>query len=103
MVFLIIPTIKRNTLTFSASAELSSRLRSDFKISYANTNQNTAQEGSRAFEGNNAYAMAIQSPVNIPLSELRDYTNPFYDINGYWGSYNSVNPYYIFESIRQQW
>ena len=86
---------KRNTLTFSASAELSSRLRSDFKISYANTNQNTAQEGSRAFEGNNAYAMALQSPVNIPLSELRDYTNPFYDINGYWGSYNSVNPYYI--------
>jgi TonB-linked SusC/RagA family outer membrane protein len=86
---------KRNTLTFSASAELSSRLKSDFKISYANTNQNTAQEGSRAFEGNNAYAMAIQSPVNIPLSELRDYNSPFHDINGYWGSYNSVNPYYI--------
>ena len=57
--------------------------------------RNTAQEGSRAFEGNNAYAMAVQSPVNIPFGELRDYNSPFHDINGYWGSYSSVNPYYI--------
>ncbi|MCB4807742.1 SusC/RagA family TonB-linked outer membrane protein [Tamlana sp. 62-3] len=86
---------KRNNLTFKASAQLSPKLRSDFKISYANVKQNTAQEGSRAFEGNNAYAMAVQSPVNIPFNELRDYTSPFHDINGYWGSYSSVNPYYI--------
>ncbi|KJD31002.1 hypothetical protein PK35_16890, partial [Tamlana nanhaiensis] len=86
---------KRNNLTFKASAQLSPKLRSDFKVSYANVKQNTAQEGSRAFEGNNAYAMAIQSPVNIPFNELRDYTSPFHDINGYWGSYSSVNPYYI--------
>jgi len=86
---------KRNNLTFNASAKLSDKLRSDFKVSYANTRQNTAQEGSRAFEGNNAYAMAVQSPVNIPFTELRDYTSPFHDINGYWGSYSSVNPYYI--------
>ena len=85
----------RNTVTFNASAKLSERLKSDFKISYANTAQNTAQEGSRAFEGNNAYAMAVQSPVNIPFGELRDYKSPFHDINGYWGSYSSVNPYYI--------
>ena len=86
---------KRNTFTLSSSAKFSNKLKSDFKISYANVDQNTAQEGSRSFEGNNAYAMAIQSPVNIPLSELRDYNSPFHDIDGYWGSYNSVNPYYI--------
>ena len=86
---------KRNTVNFRATAKLSDRLKSDFKISYANTNQNTAQEGSRAFEGNNAYSMAIQSPVNIPFGELRDYNSPFHDINGYWGSYSSVNPYFI--------
>ncbi|ULC60230.1 SusC/RagA family TonB-linked outer membrane protein [Flaviramulus sp. BrNp1-15] len=86
---------KRNNITFNASAKLSDRLKSDFKVSYANVKQNTAQEGSRAFEGNNAYAMAIQSPVNIPFTELRDYTSPFHDINGYWGSYSSVNPYFI--------
>ena len=86
---------KRNNLSFSATAKLSDKLKSDFKISYANVKQNTAQEGSRAFEGNNAYAMVIQSPVNIPFTELRDYKSPFHDTNGYWGSYSSVNPYYI--------
>ena len=86
---------KRNNLSFNASAKLSDKLRSDFKVSYANVRQNTAQEGSRAFEGNNAYAMVVQSPVNIPITELRDYKSPFHDINGYWGSYSSVNPYYI--------
>lgn len=86
---------KRNTVTLNASAQLSEKLKSDFKISYANTNQNTAQEGSRAFEGNNAYAMVVQSPINIPFGELRDYNSPFHDIDGYWGSYSSVNPYYI--------
>ncbi|WP_179348451.1 SusC/RagA family TonB-linked outer membrane protein [Winogradskyella pacifica] len=86
---------KRNNFTFNSSAKLSDKLQSAFKVSYANVRQNTAQEGSRAFEGNNAYAMALQSPINIPLSELRDYTSPFHDTDGYWGSYSSVNPYYI--------
>lgn len=86
---------KRNNITFNASAQLSEKLKSDFKVSYANIRQNTVQEGSRAFEGNNAYAMAVQSPVNIPFTELRDYNSPFHDIDGYWGSYSSVNPYYI--------
>ncbi len=85
----------RNNITFNASANLSEKLRSDFKVSYANVRQNTVQEGSRAFEGNNAYAMAVQSPINIPFTELRDYNSPFHDIDGYWGSYSSVNPYYI--------
>lgn len=86
---------KRNTVTLNASADLSKKLSSNFKVSYARVDQNTAQEGSRAFEGNNPYAMVVQSPVNIPFGELRDYNSPFHDINGYWGSYSSVNPYYI--------
>ena len=86
---------QRNTFTASANAQLSERLKANFKISYANTGQNTAQEGARAFEGNNAYSMVLQSPGNIPFGELRDYTSPFHDINGYWGSYSSVNPYFI--------
>lgn len=85
----------RNTFNFNASAKLTEKLQSSFKISYADVKQNTAQEGSRAFEGNNAYAMVLQSPITIPFGELRDYNSPFHDINGYWGSYSSVNPYYI--------
>lgn len=86
---------KRNNFSFNSTAKLSEKLSSTFKFSYANIVQNTTQEGSRAFEGNNAYAMVIQSPITIPFNELRDYTSPFHGIDGYWGSYSSVNPYYI--------
>ena len=86
---------KRNTVTLNATAKLSEKLRSDFKLTYANVNQNTAQEGSRPFDGNNAYSSVIQSPINIPIGELRDYKNPYHGVDGYWGSYNSTNPYFI--------
>jgi TonB-linked SusC/RagA family outer membrane protein len=85
---------KRNTLNFKASAKLSPKLTSDFGINYSMINTNTAQEGYRPFEGQNSYANVIQTPVNIPFNELRDYKNPFHDLNGYYGSY-STNPYFI--------
>ena len=84
----------RNNLTLNASAELTSKLSSSFSISYANIDQNTAQEGARAFEGANAYANAIQGPVNIPYNELRDYKNPYHGFEGFYGSY-TVNPYLV--------
>jgi len=85
---------KRNTFKFAASAKLSKRLTSDFSISYAIVDQNTAQEGQRPFEGQNAYANALQAPVNIPYTELRDYTSPFHSFTGFYGSY-TVNPYFV--------
>lgn len=84
----------RNTFKVAASAKLSERLTSDFSINYSLVDQNTVQEGYRPFEGQNAYANAIQAPVNIPYSELRDYNNPFHSFTGYYGSY-TANPYFI--------
>jgi len=84
----------RNTLKFGSSAKLGDRLRSDFSLSYSLVDESTTSEGYRPFEGQNAYANALQAPVNIPYSELRDYTNPFHSFTGYYGSY-SVNPYFI--------
>lgn len=92
----------RNAINLNASAQVLKNLKSDFKVSYANVAQNTSLEGSRAFEGLNAYSQVVQMPVNIPVSELRDYKSPFHDINGYWGSYNSVNPYYILNEYGNQ-
>ena len=85
---------KRNNLTFNASAQISKKLSSEFGFNYSLVNTNTAQEGYRPFDGQNAYANAIQAAVNIPYTELRDYNSPFHDLNGYYGSY-STNPYYI--------
>ncbi|MCB9327547.1 MAG: SusC/RagA family TonB-linked outer membrane protein [Lewinellaceae bacterium] len=84
----------RNNFNFKASADISSKFRSGFNISYAIIDQNTAQEGSRAFEGQNPYASAVQAPVNIPYNELKDYTNKFHSFDGYYGSY-AINPYFI--------
>lgn len=92
---------KRNTLTFNAGAQLTSRLKSNFSLTYANVVQNTALEGARAFEGYNAYATALQSPNNIPFNELRDYTNPFHSFTGYYGSY-TINPYFILNEYGNQ-
>jgi TonB-dependent SusC/RagA subfamily outer membrane receptor len=84
----------RNTFKVAASAKLTKRLTSDFSVNYSLVNENTTQEGFRPFEGQNAYANALQSPVNIPLSELRDYHSPFHGFTGYYGSY-TANPYFI--------
>ena len=85
---------ERHNITLNASAKLSKKLRSRFSLNYSNVDQNTAQEGSRAFEGQNPYASAVQAPVNIPYSELRDYNNPYHSFEGYYGSY-AINPYFI--------
>lgn len=84
----------RNTFNFKGTAKLSERLNSNFGFNYAGTILNTAQEGYRPFEGQNAYANAIQAPVTIPYNEVRDYTSPFHNLEGWYGSYSS-NPYFI--------
>lgn len=84
----------RNTINLKASSQLSKRFSADFGVNFAKSKVNTAQEGYRPFDGQNAYANAIQAPVNIPYDELRDYTNPYHGFEGYYGSYSS-NPYFI--------
>jgi TonB-linked SusC/RagA family outer membrane protein len=83
----------RNSFGLSASAKVSKRFKTDFSISYGLVDLNGASEGSRGFDGNNAYAAVIQTPVNIPINELRDYKSPFHDQKGYYGAY-TTNPYY---------
>jgi len=85
---------KRNSFNLNASAQLHEKIRTDFSVAYSHINQKAASEGGRAFEGVNAYANAIQAPVNIPYTDLRNYDSPFHDFNGYYGTY-TVNPYFI--------
>lgn len=84
----------RNSFNFRAGADLTPKLSSNFGITYSKKVLNTAQEGYRPFEAQNAYANAIQAPVNIPYTEVKDYKSPFQDLNGFYGSYSS-NPYFI--------
>ena len=85
---------KRHTFTVNSSAKLSAKVKSRLNLSYSNVNQNTAQEGSRAFEGQNPYATAVQAPVSIDYRQARDYKNPFMGFEGWYGSY-AINPFFI--------
>jgi len=83
----------RNSFNFSASAKVSKKFKTDFGFNYSIIEQNSSQEGSRGFDGQNAYAAAIQTPITIPFQEIRDYKNKFHGFDGFYGSY-TANPYY---------
>lgn len=84
----------RHSFTANANANFTEQVTSSLNLSYSNVDQNTAQEGSRAFEGQNPYAAAIQAPNTIPYDHLRNYNSPFHGFEGYYGSY-TTNPYFI--------
>lgn len=85
---------QRNSITVNTKAQFNEKVSTSLNMTYSLVDQNTAQEGSRAFEGQNPYASAVQAAVNIPYTELRDYNNPYHSFEGYYGSY-TVNPYFI--------
>ncbi len=89
----------RNSFKVGSSAKLTEKLSSDFSVNYSLVNENTTQEGSYAFTASNPYANALQTAINIPFEDLKDYTNPYHSFTGYYGSY-TTNPYFLLnESI----
>lgn len=81
----------RNNFTLNASAKLSKMISSKFSIQYSNISQRGVL-GGREF--NRPYQSAIQTPANIPINEVKDYNNPYQNLEGFWGSY-TPNPYFI--------
>jgi TonB-linked SusC/RagA family outer membrane protein len=84
----------RNNFLVNTTAKLNEKISAGINVSYSSVKQNTAQEGARAFEGQNPYASALQAPANIDYNELRNYNSPFHSFTGYYGSY-AINPYFI--------
>ncbi|NJN25034.1 MAG: SusC/RagA family TonB-linked outer membrane protein [Cyclobacteriaceae bacterium] len=89
---------ERHNIGFNGTAKLSDKVSSSVGLSYASVAMNTATEGSRAFEGRNPYASAIQSPNTIDYRQVRDYTSPFHDFGGWYGTY-TINPYFILNEM----
>ncbi|MCP4120432.1 MAG: SusC/RagA family TonB-linked outer membrane protein [Bacteroidetes bacterium] len=86
---------KKNGFNFRGTAKFSEKLKSDFGISYNYINQKGSVEGN-TFSGAlpNGYFYAVQTAVDIPFTELRNYNSPFHGLDGYYGSY-TINPYFI--------
>lgn len=85
---------QRHNIGFNGTAKLSDKVNSSVSFSYAAVDMNTSTEGSRAFEGKNPYASAIQAPNTIDYRQVRDYNSPFHSFEGWYGSY-TANPYFI--------
>ena len=87
---------KRYGFTVNTNAKLSEKITIESSIKYIKGNARGNVEGA-SFATNPAYFSALQTPVNIPFNELRDYNSPYHDFNGYYGSY-TVNPYYFLDN-----
>jgi len=85
---------KRNTVTANASAKLGDKINTRFNVTYSNVSQRTIQGQGNGGGYVGAYQIIMQTPVSIPLNELRDYNSIYHDFNGYYGGY-TPNPYYV--------
>ncbi len=88
---------KRHNVSFAAEAKFADNVSSNFTLAYTKSNFKTIASGSEFY---NPLQSILQTPIDIPLSELRDYNNPFYGFKGYYGSY-TPNPYYVLANESQ--
>ncbi len=91
--------LNKNNILFNSTATFSEKISTNFSFNYTKMTQRGAVEGGYPFgyaSGAASYANALQSPVNIPFDEIRDYKSPYHDFNGWYGQY-STNPYYILD------
>lgn len=87
----------KNNVLLNVSGQFTDKLSSQFTLNYSKINQRGATEGGYPFgysSGTPAYSFALQTPVNIPYQEMRDYNSPYQDFKGFYAQY-SINPYYI--------
>ena len=88
---------RRNNITANASAKLGDKVTTKFNLAYSNINQRTIQGQALGGGFVGPYQILIQTPVNIPLSEVRDYNSIYQDFNGYYGGY-TPNPFWLMDN-----
>lgn len=92
----------RYSIRFTGTTQLANKLSSTVSLTYTKTNSDQVGGGQGA---GSVFDNVLQTPRNIPLTELKDLNNPynaiggFFDENGnelfgYYGAY-TVNPYYL--------
>ena len=80
---------ERNNLTLSGSTKFN-KLSVSGSMNYVNTNGSSVGTG----QGLTVYNNLLQIPTDIPITEFRDYTNPFHNVSNYYTPYGVTNPYY---------
>ena len=81
---------KRNTVSLHGRANLSNKISSEATFSYLNKKNKFVPTGQG---GQSVWNNVLQQPRDIPILELANYQDPFYDINTYYSPY-TTNPYW---------
>lgn len=89
------------SVRFNGTTKLSNKVTSGISINYTKVSADEAQGGQAS---GSVYSALLQTPRNIPLTDLSDLSNPYYSFGtsneaqyGYYGAY-TINPYYILKN-----
>jgi len=83
-------TYKRNTVSLTGQSQLSTKLSSTASINYISKTNTFVPTGQG---GQSVWNNVLQQPRDIPILELANYQEPFYDMDTYYGAY-TINPYW---------
>ncbi|MEO6497360.1 MAG: SusC/RagA family TonB-linked outer membrane protein, partial [Mucilaginibacter sp.] len=92
---------KRNNFTFNGGTKYK-KFSSDVSLNYVNNVRNVIQTGQGDNQGSTFYESLLQIPVDIPIKDLRDYKNEFFNVDNYFTPF-AENPYYsLYENGSRQ-
>jgi TonB-linked SusC/RagA family outer membrane protein len=97
----------RYNVRFNGTAEFSNKFNAGVSVTYSRINRNEVSGGQG---GGSVFNNVLQTPRDIPLTELKDLDNKYYgygitdqngvrhdDLYGYYGAY-TMNPYWLLEN-----
>jgi len=85
-------SFERNTIGLSGSTKIG-KVSFSGSMNYVNTGGSTIATG----QGLTVYNNLLQIPTDIPITEFKDYNNPFHNISNYYTPYGVTNPYYTLD------
>jgi len=83
-------TYKRNTVSLHGKANLSNKISSSATVTYINKKNKFVPTGQG---GQSVWNNVLQQPRDIPIIDLANYQDDFYDVNSYYSPY-TTNPYW---------
>ncbi|MGV3509055.1 MAG: SusC/RagA family TonB-linked outer membrane protein [Sphingobacteriaceae bacterium] len=94
----VIPTsadnFKRNTVSLRGNTTYG-KFQGNYSINYVRKDQRSVFGGQGTSDGGaTLFQELIQTPVDIPISDLEDYNNPYHNSDNYYSAY-SQNPYFV--------
>ncbi|HEV7330538.1 MAG TPA: SusC/RagA family TonB-linked outer membrane protein [Flavisolibacter sp.] len=99
----------RYGVRFNGSTQLANNITTSVSVNYSRINSNLVGGGQG---GGSVYNNVLQTPRNIPLTDMKYLNNPYYSIGGvydgegneafgYYGAY-TINPYYVLKAYNNK-